>query len=295
MTRCVPRRLTPALGAWPGLPLAMFAALALGCSGGNPWRGFPEATVTVRNSTVEELGPCAMRDGHLVVEIEEVLVREYPSFTRDPLAKGVRPLLTATLAAPGAEPGAAESAVLVAPPGYEAGQTIEFFRGRRVLDRPLRSLEHYELTLRVLKNDSTAKPEWLEMIDRAKVVGSAGSLLGLNNPGATISDTAWFLTQLDPDDLLLLFQLELDPLVARLQPLSARRTVRVLGVTPRGVEEDPKQPPTAELRVLAYLEPEPGCAEVLAPASLPPAATAVAPVAPADDGPSSSPAVEGAP
>jgi hypothetical protein len=245
------------------------ASTLLGCGSNNPFIGFAESAVTVKTMKVERLDSCQVRNGRLVIELESLLIREYPHFGTQPKGEGQRPLLAMTLDAPGAEPASAESAVLVGPPGYQPGQQIQFFRGRRVLDRPLRNLQHYQLTLRVMENDSTVKPEWLRVVDETKAIASAGALVGVNVPGAVIADTAWFLTQLDPDDLILLFGVELDAVTKHLGSLGDHRTLRLSGVTPRGLDGDTTKPPTAELTLLAFLEPEAECPSPAARAAQP--------------------------
>src|SRR5512143_3452145 len=108
-------------------------------------RGFPEGEVAVAAPRAEPLGSCAARTGRLVIEVEEVLVREYPAFGTVPKGHGVRPLLVVTLGTPGSNPAQAEAAVLLGPPGYQPGESVGFFVGRRIVDRPLRHLAHRRL------------------------------------------------------------------------------------------------------------------------------------------------------
>jgi hypothetical protein len=223
-------------------------------------RGFPEREVAVAVTTAEALESCVARTGRLVIEVEEVLVREYPNFGTVPKGHGVRPLLVVTLAAPGSSPAQAEAAVLLGPPGYQPGESVGFFAGRRIVDRPLRHLAHRRGDLRLLENDSTAPPEWVVYLQKITLAAPVGTLVGVNVPGAAIAEAAWLFARLDPDDLILLWTLDLDPLMAELGPVKERRALRLRGVTPRRVgAESASAAPTAEIRLLVYLEPEPGC------------------------------------
>jgi hypothetical protein len=194
------------------------------------------------------------------VEIESVLVREYPNFGSVPKAFGQRPLLVVTLESPSNNPVEAEAVVLIAPSGYQPGDLVEYFRGRRILERPARYLGHRRLVLRLLENDSTSPPEWVKLVNQMSRVAPAGALVGVNVPGAVISDGAWLIAQLDPDDLIMLYGIEIDPVVAGLGSIEERRALHLHGVTPRQVSGATNaNSPVAELRLLVYLEPEPGC------------------------------------
>jgi hypothetical protein len=234
--------------------------LATACGGNNSLRGFPESEVTAAHATPELVQSCQQRSGRLVVEIEGVLVREYPNFGRVPKDHGQRPLLVVTLESPTPNPVSAEAAVLMAPPGYQPGESVEYFRGRRILERPWRYLGHRRLTVRLLENDSTSPPEWVQAVGQIKTIAPAGALVGVNVPGAVISDGAWLIAQLDPDDLIMLVPLELDPVISALGSISDQRALRLRGVTPRQVSGAANaNNPVAEIQLLAYLEPEPGC------------------------------------
>jgi hypothetical protein len=114
--------------------------------------------------------------------------------------------------------------------------------------------------VRLLENDSTSPPEWVETVQQIKTVASAGALVGINVPGAVISDGALLLAQLDPDDLILHYSLDLAPVVDSLGALEDRRALRLKGVTPRQVRGTQNTTnPVAEIQLLAYFEPEPGC------------------------------------
>jgi hypothetical protein len=234
--------------------------LTTACGSNNSLRGFPESDVTANHANPEQVPSCQARNGRLVVEIEGILVREYPNFGAVPKGHGQRPLLVITVESATANPVGAEAAVLMAPAGYQPGESIEYFRGRRILEQPFRYLTHRRLTVRLLENDSTSPPEWVKDISQIKLIAPAGALVGVNVPGALISDGAWLIAQLDPDDLIMVYGLDLDPLVASLGSNEERRALRLKGVTPRqAAGTTGKTGPVAEIQVLAYLEPEPGC------------------------------------
>jgi len=66
--------------------------LVTACSGNNTLRGFPESEVTATHATPALVQSCQARDGRLVVEIEDVFVREYPNFGAVPKGHGQSPL-----------------------------------------------------------------------------------------------------------------------------------------------------------------------------------------------------------
>jgi hypothetical protein len=236
------------------------ALLAGACGGSNSLRGFQESEVTATHAKPEALEGCQARSGRLVIEVEAVLVREYPNFGTVPKGHGQRPFLIVTLESPSANRAGAEAAVLMAPAGSQPGEFVEYFRGRRILERPFRYLAHRRLTVRLLENDSTSPPEWVEHVQKLKTVSPAGALVGLNVPGAVIGDGAWLLAQLDPDDLIMLYGLDLDPVITDLGAIADRRALRLKGVTPRRIDgAKGSADPVAEIGLLAYLEPEPGC------------------------------------
>jgi hypothetical protein len=240
--------------------LLVGAFLAAACGGNNSLRGFPESEVTSPHAKPEVLEGCQARSGRLVIEVESVLVREYPNFGTVPKGHGQRPFLIVTLESPTANRAGAEAAVLMAPAGYQPGEYIEYFSGRRILERPFRYLAHRRLTVRLLENDSTSPPEWVEHVQKLKTVSPAGALVGLNVPGAAIADGAWLLAQLDPDDLIMLYGLDLEPVMTDLGAVSDRRALRLKAATPRRINAAKGSAnPVAEMGLLAYLEPEPGC------------------------------------
>jgi len=223
-------------------------------------RGYPESEVTAVHAKPQVVQTCEARSGRLVVEVEDVFVREYPNFGTVPKGHGQRPFLIVTLEAPAANPVNAEAAVLMAPAGYQPGEPVEYFRGRRILDRPWRYLAHRRLSVRLLENDSTTPPEWVEAVSQIRTVAPIGALVGLNVPGAVISDGAWLLAQLDPDDLIMLYSLDLESLLTALGPIEEHRALHLQGVTPRQVTgTQGTNSPVAEIRLLAYFEPEVGC------------------------------------
>jgi len=236
------------------------AVLATACGGNNSLRGFPEPDVTATHKAPELLQSCQVRSGRLVVEIESVLVREYPNFGTVPKYHGQRPLLVVTLESPTPNPVNAEAAVVMAPAGYQPGEVVEFFRGRRILDRPWRHITGRRLTVRVMENDSSSPPEWVRIVNQVSAIAPAGALVGVSVPGAVISDGAWLIAQLDPDDLIMLYRLELDSTFSALGTLEEHRALRLNAVTPRQVAGSKGgQSPVAEVQLLAHLEPEPGC------------------------------------
>jgi hypothetical protein len=215
--------------------------------------GFSEADAHARMRQ-EVLDVCSVLDGRLIVEVEHALVREYPNVATDRFKVKKQPLLLLWVQRTSAGPGAEVITHEVAPEQYAAGDPIYDFEGRRLLALPLRLARGRHLDLRLAENNQTAEPEWRRVATQIRQGGGAAV------PGASadvIERALDLLERLDKDDLILLWSADADGLAQQLGPLSQRRALRLHLATARKVGGNP----SAELTLLVYLEPEPGCLE----------------------------------
>jgi len=94
---------------------------------------------------------------------------------------------------------------------------------------------------------------------------AAASVVGVPSPAGVLAEALEVLRQLDEDDLILLADIDLDPITASLaQPTgdatARQRAVRLRFATPRKVAVGPGAgQPSAERTLLAYRQAEPGC------------------------------------
>jgi hypothetical protein len=196
-----------------------------------------------------------------VVEVERALVREYPHHGSAPGGRAEQPLIVTVLAPAGEErAGLAEVAAAVAPSAYHPGVRVGAFDGRRILDRPLRAVRDRVLTVRLAENDRTSGPRWATLSERLSGVVGVAALGGVPAPpGSLVSEAIELIRQLDKDDLILLWRIPLDDLVARVTSAPAR-ALRLRTVTTRVVDGGPeKGRPAAELDLVVLREAEPGC------------------------------------
>ena len=219
--------------------------------------GFSERDARARVAE-EPLDACSVRAGRLVLEVESALVREYPhKRVAEALHERKQPLLLLWVRQPGGGPGATVITPLAAPEEYRAGDPIRFFEGRRLLDQPLRTMAGRRLEVRLAENNRTAEPKWHELATEIGhgAIGAAGGV-GLPAPPVGVFDAALqLLQQLDRDDLILLWAADADDIMRAVGPLTEHRALRYRLVTAREIQGAP----SAELALLAYLEPEPGC------------------------------------
>ena len=219
--------------------------------------GFSERDARARVAE-EPIDGCSVRSGRLVLEVESALVREYPhARMADALHERKQPLLLLWVRQAGGGPGATVITPLAAPEEYRAGDPIRFFEGRRLLDQPLRMVAGRRLEVRLAENNRTAEPKWHELSGQIGhgVLGAAGGA-GLPAPPVGVFDAAIDLLQkVDRDDLILFWAANADDVVRAVGPLGEHRAVRYKLITSREMQGAP----SAQLQLLAYLEPEPGC------------------------------------
>src|SRR2546423_12196144 len=98
---------------------------------------------------------CAVRSGQLVIEVERVVINEYPH--HDPASShGQQPLLVRSLFSDGQPERDGDVQAWVSPMRYGAGQTVTSFAALRLLDRPLRALAGKHVVIRLAENDRTS-------------------------------------------------------------------------------------------------------------------------------------------
>jgi len=252
-------------------PLAAVSAAAAALVLGAPGCATPSAAPRMGGFTddearapaqVEPIDPCGFRTGRLVLEVEQALVREYPHYGATPGHRSEEPMLLTVLGLPdpsGTAPHDAEVAVHMAAAAYRPGDRIHALEGQRLLDRPLRTLRGRRLTVRLAENDRTSVPRWARVSETAAATGGgAVSVVGLPTPGGALVQALELVRQIDRDDLLLLAEVDLDAVAASLGPSSGAQRLRfrtsrlVLSGATTGQ-------PVAELALIAYREPEPGC------------------------------------
>jgi hypothetical protein len=240
------------------LACVLAGAASIGC-GGNPltgMRGFTpvEACAIVQADTVDA---CSVRTGELVIEVVDALVREWPKEPGDELERKKQPLLLTELEGPGTGTGTKEVIPMVAPEGSAKGERLRYFVGRRLLQRPLRLLQGRMLTVRLAKNNRTAEPLWEAYAQKAsRYTLGAASAVGLPSMPPEAMDVGFeIIRRLTPDDRLLEWSTPMDALATQLGPRDAHKAVSVrLGTTRKLGDET-----SAELRLVVYLEAEPGC------------------------------------
>jgi hypothetical protein len=236
----------------------LVAALAA-CAGQAEMSGFSpaEARAQVAAQTVDA---CATRGGALVLEVEHALIREYPRHFPEQLGRR-QPILLLTLQSRGDDPRTWELLPLIAPDAYRAGDRVDFFVGRRLLERPLRALAGRQIALRLADNGRTVAPLWTKYAD-ALLHGSssAASAAGLPSaPPAAIDIAIDLIARLDRDALILSWAQDLDALAHDLVAAPGK-LLRLHLATSRTVASGPGAGlPAAELDLLIYREHEAGC------------------------------------
>ncbi len=240
----------------------MLAMMLAGCgtSGPEKMNGFVERDALVRPADAVPLGACQLRRGRLILEIERTLVREYPHTKRDYLDEKKQPLLLLWVSYPAGGPGAVALTPLPAPEEYRAGSLVRWFEGKRLLDQPVRLLQGRRLDLRLAENNRTFEPEWRKIAGQVgHGVTSAAGEAGVSLPPQGVLDMALEqLNRLDRDDLILRWSIQVDEVIQALGEPSRRQALRYRLQTTRDAPGTPAQP-SAEVDVLFFWEPEPGC------------------------------------
>jgi len=245
--------------------LVTTSLLLLGaCGGPEKMSGFTDADARALVGVEVPTDACAVRTGKLVLEVERVVIREYPNAIPVELRVAGTPelpklpliLLWIRGERQTGRPPEVDLSLLAAPEDFLSGDRVRFFEGKRLLERPLRSLSGRTLELRLAENDRTMTPRWAE-IGHMLAGGASGaaSAVGVSAPTSVIDVAIDLVRKIDEDDLILIWSTPVEELAATLAPLA-----RIHLATPRDVVDAAGQKaPSAELDLLAYVEPEPGC------------------------------------
>lgn len=221
--------------------------------------GFSERDARARVAQ-ESLDACTVRDGRLVLEIESALVREYPhALVGDKIQRGHKqPLVLLWVRQPSGGPGATVITFYAAPDEYRDGDRVRYFDGLRLLEEPVRLVGGKRLEVRLAENNRTVEPKWREIAGQFThgVTGAAGRIgLPVAPADGVINAALDLLEKMDRDDLILIWKQDADEVLRAVGPLTEHRAQRYHLTTSREIQGVP----SAELSLLAYLEPEPGC------------------------------------
>jgi len=231
------------------------------CGGPERMGGFNERDARALARIESPADGCALRNGRLVIEVQRVLVREYPHTLSHKGERPKQPLLLLWLRGarqPG-RPLEVELTTLGAPEDFRDGDRVRVFEGKRLLERPLRALGDRTLEFRLAENDRTLMPKWIEVghLVAGGTVGGVGAL-GISVPAEVVDKLLELLRKIDLDDQILIWSTPLSELIAHLQ--GPTRVGRVELKTPRTVKAASGETlPSAEVDLLVYIEPEPGC------------------------------------
>jgi len=225
--------------------------------------GFSERDARVTSAAPSPVDACSVRTGLLVVEVERVVVNEYPH--HDPTsAHAQQPLLVRSIFSEGQPESEGDVQAWVSPLRYRAGQAIGSFAAVRVLERPLRALAGKRIVLRLAENDRSNPAGWNHVAQAAGGAAGAGGALGVSVlPSALVQEGVHLLAKLDRDDLILLWEIDTGSLI------SALGGDAVPGAAPGGhalrfalgtFRRAPDgKAPAAMVEVLVFRQPEAGC------------------------------------
>jgi len=241
--------------------VALPCCLLLACGSSNSAKmgGFTEAEAQARllGSKLEER--CTVQTGRLVLEVQRVLIREYPNTAVARVKNDKQPMLLLRVSGerqPG-RPPEVDLTPLLAPEDYAPGDPVRFFEGRRLLERPLRALHGKRLELRLAENDRTAAPSWVGYAHMVTGGAAAGGAIGIPTaPSGAADALIEVLRKVDKDDLVLFWSGEADVIE---RELGAGNALQLKLATTRMVTLKGTALPSAELDVVFYVEPEVGC------------------------------------
>jgi len=236
--------------------------LLLACGGPTRMGGFHEPEARALVSIEAPADACALRSGRLIVEVQRVLVREYPHVVLPSAESAKQPMLLLWLRGERqvGRPPEVELVTVAAPESYHDGDRVRVLEGRRLLDRAVRTLGDRTLEFRLAENDRTLQPRWAEVSHLILDGGGVGaSTLGWSAPIGGLSKLLDLLRQIDKDDQILVWSTSIGDLLARVG--TAPRLVHVGLRTTRTIVDKVSgvAVPSAEVDLLVYVEPEPGC------------------------------------
>jgi hypothetical protein len=222
-----------------------------------------DARVTSATATATDVDVCTVRTGLLVMEVERVVVNEYPH--HDPTsAHAQQPLFVRSITSDTQAESEGDVQAWVSPLRYRAGQAVGAFEALRVVERPLRAISGKRIVLRLAENDRTSAASWNRAADVAGGAAGAGAVLGVPVlPSAIAQEGVRLLAKLDRDDLILLWSIDADALVKGLGgpdtrgSASGAKALRFALGTPRRTPDG--KAPAATADIVVFRQPEPGC------------------------------------
>jgi hypothetical protein len=222
-----------------------------------------DARVTSATATATDVDVCTVRTGLLVMEVERVVVNEYPH--HDPTSPHAQqPLLVRSITSDKQAESEGDVQAWVSPLRYRAGETVASFEALRVVERPMRAIRAKRFVLRLAENDRTSAASWNRAADVAGGAAGAGGVLGVPMlPSEIAQEGVRLLAKLDRDDLILLWSIDADTLVkgfggADVQGSASRaKALRFALATPRRAPDG--KSPAATADVVVFRQPEPGC------------------------------------
>jgi hypothetical protein len=242
--------------------LVALAGAAVGCGGPTAMGGFSDREAHVTPVAPTAVDVCSVRTGLLVVEVEQVVVSEYPHHETGSTHEE-QPLLVRSIFADGQPEKDGDVQAWVSPLRYRPGQTVTTFAAMRLVERPLRALGGKRITIRLAENDRTNPARWNQVAGAAGDAAGAVGVLGVPSvPAAVVEEAVHLLASLDRDDLILLWSIDAASLVEALGravvpgATPAARALRYSLASPR---RTPEGKPAATVDIVVFRQPEPGC------------------------------------
>jgi hypothetical protein len=242
--------------------LVLLAGVTAGCGGPTAMGGFSDREAHVTPVAPTAVDVCTVRTGLLVIEVEQVVVNEYPH--HDPTSPHAQqPLFVRSIFADGQAEKDGDVQAWVSPMRYRPGQPLTTFAATRLVERPLRALGGKRITIRLAENDRTSPARWNQVAGAAGDAAGAGGALGVPAiPSALVEEGVHLLASLDRDDLILLWSVDAASLVEALGravipgAAPAARALRYALASPR---RTPNGMPAATVDIVVFRQPEPGC------------------------------------
>ena len=179
-------------------------------------RGFSDRDARVTATTGAPGDVCGVRTGLLVIEVERIVINEYPHH-RATSKHEQQPLLVRSVFSDGQPEKEGEVQAWASPKRYLPGQVVGSFAAMRVLERPLRAMAGKHIVVRLAENDRTNPEHWNQAASAAGDVAGAGGTVGVPVlPSAIIVNALHLLANLDKDDLILLWAIDANALIAAL-------------------------------------------------------------------------------
>ena len=225
--------------------------------------GFSDREAHVTPVAPTALDACSVRTGQLVIEVEKVVVNEYPHHdAASPHEE--QPLLVRSIFADGQAEKDGDVQAWVSPFRYRPGQEVTAFAAMRLVERPLRALAGKKFVIRLAENDRTSPARWNQVAGAAGGAAGAGSALGVPVvPSALVEEGVHLLASVDRDDLILLWSIDAASLIEALAQevvpgaAPAARALRFSLATPRRAPDG--KAPAATVDIVVFRQPEPGC------------------------------------